>query len=156
MDNLIIDFLEGQKLASICCIDEHGHPQCFTCFYAFDKKRKLLYFKTSVSTLHFGLLKNNPVVAGTIQADQFNPLALKGIQFTGKAFNGSDEPHKGGGGFYHRKYPFALAVPGEMWTVHLDFIKLTDNSLGFGKKITWKAESPMMKMENVALETTGI
>jgi uncharacterized protein YhbP (UPF0306 family) len=41
---------------------------------------------------------------------------------------------------YHKKYPFALAMPGEIWTVQINSIKMTDSKLGFGKKITWNRE----------------
>jgi hypothetical protein len=31
----------------------------------------------------------------------------------------------------------ALAMPGHIWTIQLTEIKMTDNTLGFGKKIAW-------------------
>ena len=34
----------------------------------------------------------------------------------------------------------ALAVAGEIWTIKMDSIKMTDSTLGFGKKITWERE----------------
>jgi uncharacterized protein YhbP (UPF0306 family) len=36
-----------------------------------------------------------------------------------------------------KKYPFALAIPGDVYTIQPDYIKLTDNTIGFGKKLTW-------------------
>jgi uncharacterized protein YhbP (UPF0306 family) len=39
--------------------------------------------------------------------------------------------------FYHKKNPAGLAVRGDIWIVKIDNIKMTDNTLGFGKKITW-------------------
>ena len=39
---------------------------------------------------------------------------------------------------YYKKYPFAVAFPGNIWGVELTSIKMTDNTLGFGKKIEWK------------------
>ena len=39
--------------------------------------------------------------------------------------------------FYHKKNPAAMTVSGDMWIVRIDNIKMTDSTLGFGKKITW-------------------
>ena len=38
---------------------------------------------------------------------------------------------------YHRKHPIALAIKGEVFTIRLDSIKMTDSTKVFGKKIFW-------------------
>lgn len=133
MDKRITDFMNDQRVASICCIDNDGKPYCFSCFYALDEETQMLYFKTSSNTYHAPLLVNHPNIAGTIQPDKLNPLAIKGIQFNGVVVHGDHASS-----VYHRKYPFALAMSGEVWAIQLQYIKMTDNSLGFGKKITWE------------------
>lgn len=132
------EFIEGQRVATICCVDEENHPYCFSCFYAFDREKQLIYFKTSPQTRHASLLIQNPSVAGTIQPDKLNPLAIKGIQFTGRIVNANKELCQHAAGQYHTRYPFALTMPGEVYTIQPDFIKMTDNTLSFGKKITWQ------------------
>lgn len=134
MNERIVDFIEGQKVATICCVDEGNKPYCFSCFYAFDKEKELIYFKSSANAHHSALLHHNPVVAGSIQPDKLNPLAIKGIQFTGKILDSKSELCLNAAKLYHKKYPFALAMPGEVWTIQPDMIKLTDNTVGFGKK----------------------
>lgn len=138
MNQRINDFIEEQKLATICCIDRENRPYCFSCFYAFDKERTLIYFKSSADTHHAEILFHNPVVAGTIHPDKLNPLAIKGIQFTGWVVDRRSEICFNASKLYHKKYPFALAMPGEVWTIRPEFVKMTDNSLSFGKKIIWK------------------
>jgi len=141
MNERIIAFLEGQKVASICCVDENNTPCCFSCFYAFDRLRNLLYFKSSVNTQHGMVLQKAPRVAGTIQPNKLNPLAIKGIQFKGTIL-GEDDPFTSNAkSFYHNKHPFAIAVPGEVWTIQLQQVKMTDNTLSFAKKITWQREN---------------
>ena len=137
MDERIIEFLINQKLATICAVDADGYPYCFSCFYAFDKERQLFYFKSGANSHHAGLLLRNPVVAGTINPDKLNTLAIKGIQFTGHMADRSDELSAEASSVYHKRYPFALAKPGEMWIIRPEEIKMTDNTLGFGKKIHW-------------------
>lgn len=135
MDKRIIEFMDGQKVATICCIDKENKPYCFSCFYAFDEEAQMLYFKTSSNTYHAPLLVIRPTIAGTIQPDKLNPLAIKGIQFTGTVVHGDHAST-----VYHKKYPFALAMAGEVWAVDLHYIKMTDNTLSFGKKIIWEKE----------------
>ncbi len=138
MDERIVDFLEGQKVAMICCVDEESKPYCFSCFYAFDKEKALFYFKSSASAHHSALLRSNPAVAGGVQPDKLNPLAIKGIQFTGSVIDPKNELSFDAAKIYHKKFPFALAMPGEVWTIQSEMIKLTDNSIGFGKKTIWR------------------
>ena len=79
----ITNFISESKIATICCTDLEGVPYCFNCFYVFDEKNQLLFFKSSVETSHSKLLFQNAVVAGTILPQKLEFLALKGVQFTG-------------------------------------------------------------------------
>lgn len=138
MNERIIQFILSQTVAHICCIDEQHNPYCFSCFYAFDKENELLYFKSSAKTHHIPILLQNPVIAGTIQPDKLNRMAIKGIQFTGRILS-SDHPLSiEASSAYHKEYPFAYAMKGEVWALQLDWVKMTDNTLAFGKKIIWE------------------
>lgn len=137
MNQRIIDFVQAQKIASICCVDEENNPYCFSCFFAFDEKKLLLYFKSSTATRHAQLLAQHNAVAGTINPDKLNTLAIKGLQFTGVMLDPGDPLAADAPFVYHKKYPFAAAMPGDVLTIKLSAIKMTDNTLSFGKKITW-------------------
>jgi uncharacterized protein len=137
MNTLIIDFINEQKVASICCLDEYGHPHCFSCFYAFNSSEGLLYFKSQSSTGHSRMLLEKQEIAGTILPDKLKVLALKGIQLRGVVLDFSDHMCINASSNYHKKFPFALAKSGDVWTLKLDFIKMTDNTKGFGTKIIW-------------------
>lgn len=41
---------------------------------------------------------------------------------------------------YLKRFPFALAVKLDLWILHIDYIKMTDNRLGFGSKLLWLRE----------------
>ena len=141
MNERIIAFIEGQKAATICCVDENNQLFCFSCFYVFDRAKKCFYFKSSVNTQHGPLLLKSPRVAGTIQPDKLNLLAIKGVQFHGVIIDRNDPLASDAISLYHKKYPFALTMQGEVWTVQLQQIKMTDNTLNFGKKLTWQLEA---------------
>ena len=38
------------------------------------------------------------------------------------------------------RFPYAAAMDLEMWAIAPDYLKLTDNRLGFGKKTIWEAD----------------
>ncbi len=133
----IVHFIEKQNSATICCTGNAGNPYCFSCYYAINLKDGLLYFKSSVEAYHSILLKENPVIAGTILPDSLNKLKIKGVQLTGELLNNQDALVKDAYILYHRKQPIALAIKGEVFTIRLDSIKMTDSARIFGKKIFW-------------------
>lgn len=137
MNDTITKFLEEQTCATLCCSDEAGNPYCFSCYYAFNKKEGLLYFKTSPEAYHSVLLKKHPVVGGTVLPDKLNKLLTKGIQLQGEYLDPLMPVSEEAAKLYHKRFPMAHAVKGEVFTIRLDAIKMTDSTLGFGKKITW-------------------
>ena len=59
---------------------------------------------------------------------------VQGAQICGIAERGSDEDKK----MYIKRFPYAAVAPLNIWAVKPTFIKLTDNTLGFGKKLIWQ------------------
>ncbi len=137
MNEQIIQFLKEQTCASICCSDENGKPYCFSCFYAFNSTAGLLYFKSSANSNHVGLMKNNPFIAGTVLPDKLNKIQVKGMQFEAIVLDTQQPLVKRSLGIYLSKHPLALAIPGDIWALQINYIKMTDSTLGFGKKIIW-------------------
>lgn len=134
----IINFLEQQTSATICCTDETGNPYCFSCYYVFNQDKAVLYFKSSAEAYHSALLISNPVVSGTVLPDKLNKLITKGIQLQGEVVTQSHQLAKEASAIYHQKIPLALAIKGKVFTIRINRIKMTDSRLGFGKKIIWK------------------
>ena len=137
MNETIIHFLEQQNCASVCCMDEEGRPYCFSCFYAFNSQEGLIYFKSSSTSHHTQQMKKNPFVAGTVLPDKLNKLTIKGIQFEAIVLDTQQPQVKKRLNNYYKKHPAALAMPGDIWILQIEYIKMTDNTLGFGKKIIW-------------------
>lgn len=131
-------FVEKQKCASICCVDEAGNPNCFSCFYAVNLPEGLLYFKSSLDSFHMKILMLKSILSGTILPDKLHVLAVKGIQFRGILLPKQHRLTQDAAKYYYKRYPIALAIPGEVWTIQLNSIKMTDSSKGFGKKIQWE------------------
>ena len=143
MNESIILFLQQQTCATVCCVNAAFKPWCFNCFYVFNTEAGVIYYKSSQGTQHSAVLKSSPEVAGTILPDKLNKLLVKGVQFEGVLLEADHPLAIHAAAHYYKKNPLALAMPGEIWTIQLNHIKMTDSSKGFGKKITWdRASSP--------------
>lgn len=134
----IVTFLEKQTCASICCVDGQGNPYSFSCFYAFNNIEGLLYYKSSPTTQHSKILQQNAIVSGTILPDKLKKMLVQGVQFTGRVITLENPLTRNAGTKYHLRFPFALAMQGEVQTIQLETIKMTDSGKAFGKKTTWQ------------------
>ena len=140
MNDKILSFFKKQTAASICCVNEANEPYSFSCFFAFNSTEKLLYFKSSANAYHSRILLQNRKVSGTIMPDKLNKLAVKGIQFTGVLLSQDDPLSQGASKNYYSAHPLAIAIPGLVWTIQLQQVKMTDNVPGIFKKHTWQRE----------------
>lgn len=143
MKKELINFIKENKIASISCVDSDSKPYCFHCFYVFDEKNYIIFFKSSLNTHHAKLLSNNQNIAGSILPDKIDFLALKGIQFTGTILTSNFPNNINPELYYHKKLPFALAKPGHVWFIRLEMVKMTDNTNIFGKKLRWERAENM-------------
>lgn len=138
MDTAIIEFIQQQSLTHITCLDEESRPYSFSSFYSFDEKKACLYLKFPISgTQHADWLKEQPEVSGTIVMDNLDLQQLKGIQYRGAVrkkglFEMDGDLH------YHSRHPMATMIPGVIWILDLEWIKMTDYSLGLGTKTIWE------------------
>lgn len=136
----IADFLEKQTAASISCVNEINEPYSFSCFFVYNRKENLLYYKSSPLAFHSLLILNNRKVAGTILPDKLSRLFFKGVQFTGEVLASHHPLCKDASNKYHFKLPMATAVPGEVFTIKLNQLKMSNSNFGVVQKLTWKRE----------------
>lgn len=141
MDKPIIKFLRTQTAASICCVNENGEPYSFSCFYAFNERNNLLYFKSSDTAYHIKLLMKNHAVSGTVLPDRLNILKFNGIQFRGSLLDFNDAICDDASMHYHKRFPFALTITGTVRTIQPDLIKMTGSLLGKMQKWHWQKEA---------------
>ena len=138
MKKEISNFIKENKIASIACIDEKNTPYSFHCFYVFDEKNQLLFFKSSSNTYHSSCLSHTDSVAGSILPSKINFIALQGIQFTGRVIHENFPDNINLELYFHTKLPLALAKPGQVYCIQLETVKMTDNTQIFGKKSLWE------------------
>lgn len=137
MDKKIVRYLTKMKVCSMATT-VNNVPYCANCYYAFDEKTSLILFLSDEKTRHIKEALQNKNVAGTIYSNAKTIATLKGIQFTGKFIVPTEENKAKFYSIYYKKYPFAKLKPAPIFGILLDFVKMTDNSLGFGTKIIWE------------------
>ena len=137
MEDKIVNYLSNQKVFTLAtCVD--NQPYCANCFFVFDKVNSMLIFLSDESTRHITEALNNNNVAGTVDKEVTTVAKIQGIQFTGEFINPSEDQKESFYKIYYDKFPFARAKPSPIWGVLLNSIKMTDNTLGFGKKLKWQ------------------
>jgi uncharacterized protein len=137
MEKKIQSFLDAEKNLTFCTSNAN-EPYCASCFYAFDRDENILIFKSERMTQHIVNALLNDKVAGTITPDIHKTGTIKGIQFTGKFIMFDKDRLDKAQHTYYFKFPFALVIPGELWGIELLSVKMTDNTLGFGRKMVWE------------------
>lgn len=139
MDGRILSFINVQTALTFATVKD-DIPYCATCFYAFIPERNCLVIKSDSKTQHIQQALLNNSIAGAIVPDKLLKTKVQGIQFQGKFIVAEKELLPEAKSVYYKKYPFALAIPGDLWLLELTSLKFTDNTLGFGKKLNWNKQ----------------
>ena len=133
LDKRIVDFMARHHVLTLATATADGLPYCAACFYAYDKRRNIIIFTSDDTTLHAQQMAANSTVAVAINLETRIVGKVQGIQICGTARRG-DEADKS---IYIKRFPYAALAPLNIWVVEPTIMKLTDNTLGFGKKLIW-------------------
>ncbi|MEC6796291.1 YhbP family protein [Photobacterium sp. S4TG1] len=135
----ICDFIKNNHLLTLC-VNSHSDLWCANCYYIFDSNTMSLFIMTSEESYHSQLMMLNKNIAGTIAPQPKNIIDIKGIQFKGYIEKLTNKEEKRAKKNYYNIFPAAKLISAPIWEIKLTMIKMTDNSLGFGKKLTWPPE----------------
>ncbi len=138
VDKKIVSFLQSQTALTLAT-SINNEPYCSSCFYAYSDKLNLIVFKSSPETKHVIQGLENERVALSVLPDKLVTGKVQGIQLSGSFFRPDGEELAACQRVFYKKYPFAMAIGGELWAVRPKAIKFTDSTLGFGKKVLWEA-----------------
>ena len=112
-------------------------PWCANCFYVYLEEENALVFTTDSETRHGQEFVKNQVVAGTVVLETLVIGKIRGIQFQGIVSEPKDKILQKARSAYLKRFPVAALMETRLWIVDLTYIKMTDNRLGFGKKVVW-------------------
>jgi uncharacterized protein YhbP (UPF0306 family) len=137
IDNRIIKFFRRHHVLTIATAvgDESW---CANCFYTYLEEENSLVFTTDPDTRHGKEFLVNPLVAGSVVLETMVIGKIRGIQFQGTVSEPEGEVLIKAKWAYLKKFPPAALMDTHLWVVKLSLIKMTDNRLGFGKKLIWK------------------
>ena len=136
VDSRIIRFFRKHHVLTIATTVEN-EPWCANCFYVYLEEENALAFTTDIDTRHGKEFKKNPAVAGSVVLETMIIGMIRGIQFQGIVSEPEGDMLSKVKWAYLKKFPPAVLMDTHLWIVRLTFIKMTDNRLGFGKKLFW-------------------
>lgn len=134
--NTIAKWLKKQHVLTYCA-GAGESLWCANAFYIYDEDEVALYFLSDTTTRHGQLLGQQATTAGTINGQPKTVALIRGIQFRGEIRLLSAEASVTPRARYNKRFPIAKTMSTPIWVIRLDELKMTDNTLGFGKKIDW-------------------
>ena len=129
----IESFLDDHHLLTLATSGER--LWCCSMFYAYLPDELAFIVASDPKTEHMHNVAKNASVAGTVALETKIVGKIRGIQFAGTMAKAETAEARDR---YFGRFPYARAMNPTLWTIRLDEIKMTDNTLGFGKKLMWK------------------
>ncbi len=133
----ISKFLNEHHVMSLATTDFKELSVC-SLFYAYSKEINSFIVASSDDTTHIEHINKNKNVSGNILLETKTIGKIQGVQFRGEFSLLEDESLKK---LYFKAFPYALALLPKLWVINVNSFKMSDNRLGFGKKIIWKGSS---------------
>jgi len=134
----IVDFINQHHVLTLAtCVE--NNPWCANCFYVWLEEENCFVFTTDNATKHAQDAIQNQNVAGSVVLETSVVGKIQGIQFRGVMEIPSDELAEKARNAYLKRFPVAVLMKTNLWTIKVNYIKMTDNRLGFGKKLIWEA-----------------
>jgi len=130
IDEKIVSFIEEHHLLS-CSLVYENKTYSFSAFYLFLEDTPRFIISSKEDTLHVKLLEQNPNVSGVIHLETKTIGKIQGLQYIGVIKKASDEEARE----YLGRYPYASVLNPTYYRISIDYIKYTDNRLGFGTKL---------------------
>ncbi|MFH1296824.1 MAG: hypothetical protein ABIJ04_06070 [Bacteroidota bacterium] len=139
IDNRILTFIRQHHVLSLA-VSRDNIPWCCSCFYCYLPGQNLFIFTSDPDTRHVQdfLSGEEGLVAGTIALETRVTGKIRGVQFAGTMHRLTGEELKVARQEYLNNFPIARLTKLYLWGVKPTILKLTDNRLGFGKKLEWR------------------
>ncbi len=138
-DKKIIEFIKKHHVLTLAT-SVNNIPYCANCFYVYLKDENMFVFTSDNETKHVQDVLQNHYVGGSVVLETSTVGKIQGIQFNGNMYLPEGDLKKKTKKSYMKRFPFAQLIKTQLWLIELDFIKLTDNRLGFGKKLIWRKD----------------
>jgi len=136
-DPKITTFLKKHHVLTLATVSG-DQPWVANCFYAFVEGQMAFVFTSGHETRHIQEVTQNNKVAGNVVLETSIVGKIQGIQFSGTLTKAEGEALDKASSAYLKRFPFAALMDTTLWILTIDYLKMTDNRLGFGKKLQWE------------------
>lgn len=130
----IVAFIREHHVMTLATCDR-GNTCATPLFFAYDAQRNCFVFASDAHTNHATQMAKNPKVAAGISLETDTVGKIQGLQLRGTVHDADTDDHK----CYFGRFAYAKAMRPRLWRLEPVWMKLTDNRLGFGKKLFWEA-----------------
>jgi len=138
-DRRIIRFIRRHHVLTLAT-SAGNRPWCAHCFYAYMEDLQTLVFTSEEATRHIREGEEQPMISGGIVLETNIIGRIRGIQLEGELAEPQDLLFQKARKAYLVRFPYAILMDTKIWVVYLTSVKMTDNRLGFGKKIYWQRD----------------
>lgn len=136
VDERIKAFLKRHHVMTLATVSGSS-PYCANLFYAYIPDSNIFIFTSDDKTRHYREMTENSFVAASIVLETRTVGNIQGMQLQGHVSLASDEQLSAARRAYLKRFPYAVIAELTLWVLKPAFMKLTDNRLGFGKKLIW-------------------
>lgn len=137
IDSRIIAFIHNHHVMTMATV-RNAMPQCCNLFFVYDQLYNRFIVASDEKTEHISNAIENDRIAGAIVLESTTVGKLQGLQFKGTIRRSDSEE---AAAYYFKAFPYARVMMPALWEIIPSQMKLTDNRLGFGKKVIWQAVS---------------
>lgn len=135
----ILEFFKEHHVLTLAT-SVNNQAYCANCFYAYLEDENAFVFNSDESTKHIQDVRENDLVAGSIVLETKTIGKIQGSQLMGRLIEADGDALKKAKKAYLKRFPYAILTSTKLWILDISFIKMTDNRLGFGKKLIWKKD----------------
>lgn len=136
----IVKFIRRHHVMTVATALPGEVPWCANVFYSYMPQENLFVFTSEDKTRHAGEMEQAGEIGASIVLETKNVGLVQGLQIQGRVDRPSGEGLRRAKASYLKRFPYAAVVELSLWTMKPANMKLTDNRLGFGKKLYWEKD----------------
>lgn len=133
IDKRFEKFIAKHHVLTLATATTDGAPYCCNAFFAYDKSEAAFIFTSDKATHHAQMMLGNNRAAASIVLETRIVGRVQGLQITGTTEPATESDKA----LYIKRFPYTAVADLTLWRLRADTMKLTDNTLGFGKKLLW-------------------
>jgi len=135
----IIEFINEHHVLALATVNEKNESASCSVFYVFNEDGMNFVFASDEKTEHIQNISKNKKVSCSIHLETKEVGTIRGVQVKAEVKEGSKEDKQA----YLKAFPYARIMPNlHVWKMSVNYLKYTDNRLGFGKKELWESIEP--------------